>query len=135
MRMILMDGSKHPEGVPTTWMGDSRGRWEGDTLVVDVKNFNIRPGSIARGIITATRCMWWSGTRLPSPDHILYEVTIEDPKVFSRPWKMSMPIYRRLEKNVKLLEYECVFFLQEESTRTLLSNNCGGSRETKLLPS
>jgi len=41
-------------------------------------------------------------------------VTIEDPKVFSRPWKMSMPVYRRLEKNVKPLEYECVFYLQEE---------------------
>jgi len=49
-----------------------------------------------------------------SPDHILYEATITDPKVFSRPWKMTMPLYRRTEKNVKLLEYECVFYLQEQ---------------------
>jgi hypothetical protein len=48
------------------------------------------------------------------PDKIMYEVTIEDPKVFTRPWKMSMPLYRRTEKNVKLLEYECVYYLQEE---------------------
>jgi hypothetical protein len=51
---------------------------------------------------------------MTNADHILYEATIEDPNVFTRPWKMSMPLYRRLEKNVKVLEYECVFYLQEE---------------------
>jgi hypothetical protein len=48
------------------------------------------------------------------PDHIRYEATIEDPKVFTRPWKISMPLYRLLDKNPRLLEYECVFYLQEE---------------------
>jgi hypothetical protein len=47
-------------------------------------------------------------------DHIDYEVTIEDPKVFTRPWKMSMPLYRRKEPNVRILEYPCFRFLQEE---------------------
>jgi len=51
---------------------------------------------------------------LADSGHILYEATIEDPKVFTRPWKISMPLYRRADKNVKLLEYECVFYLQEE---------------------
>jgi hypothetical protein len=47
-------------------------------------------------------------------DHIRYEATIEDPKVFTRPWKISMPLYRVIDKNATLLEYECVFYLQEE---------------------
>jgi len=47
-------------------------------------------------------------------DHITYEVTIEDPKVFTRPWKMTMPLYRRQERNVQLLDYECYSLLQEE---------------------
>jgi len=51
---------------------------------------------------------------LTDSDHILYEATIEDPNVFTGPWKISMPLYRRVEKNAKLLEYECVYYLQEE---------------------
>ena len=48
-----------------------------------------------------------------SPDHLLYEATIEDPKVFSRPWKMSMPLYRRVEKNAQILEFRCVEFVED----------------------
>ena len=47
-------------------------------------------------------------------DTLAWEALVEDPKVFTRPWKMSMPLYRRAEKDVKLLEYECVYYLQEE---------------------
>ncbi len=114
VRTIPLDGSKHSEGGFTTWMGDSRGRWEGDTLVVDVRNFNDQTWFDHAGNFHSDALKVIERYTLTSPNHILYEVTIEDPKVFSRPWKMSMPIYRRLEKNVKLLEYECVFYLQEE---------------------
>jgi hypothetical protein len=48
-----------------------------------------------------------------SPQHLMYEVTIEDPKVFTRPWKMSMPLYRRFEKDAQLLEYKCVEFVEQ----------------------
>jgi hypothetical protein len=48
-----------------------------------------------------------------SPNHLNYEATIEDPKVFTRPWKMSMPLYRRMEKNVQLLEFKCVDLSEE----------------------
>jgi hypothetical protein len=48
-----------------------------------------------------------------SPDHLDYEVTIDDPKVFTRQWKMRMPLYRRLDKNVQLIEYKCVEFVEE----------------------
>ena len=51
---------------------------------------------------------------LSDANHIQYEATIEDPAVFTKPWKISMPLYRRMEKNPRLLEYECVFYLQEE---------------------
>ena len=48
-----------------------------------------------------------------TPNHLMYEATIEDPKVFSRPWKMSMPLYRRVEKGARILEYECVSYLED----------------------
>src|SRR5262245_37092944 len=113
-RIIHMDGSAHPEGLPGSWMGDSRGHWEGETLVVDVKNFNDQTWFDHAGNFHSDALHVIERYSLSGPDHMLYEVTIEDPKVFSKPWKMSMPIYRRREKNVKLLEYECVFYLQEE---------------------
>ena len=47
------------------------------------------------------------------PDTLTYEATIEDPKVFSRPWKISMPLYRHVEKNAQLVEFKCVEFVEE----------------------
>jgi hypothetical protein len=113
-RNIPLDGSPHPEGLPDTWMGDSRGHWEGDTLVVDVKNFNDQTWFDHAGNFHSDALHVVERISLTDPDHILYEATIEDPKVFTKPWKISVPLYRRIEKNVKLLEYECVFYLQEE---------------------
>ena len=113
-RTIPMNGSPHPEGFPPTWMGDSRGRWEGDTLVIDANNFNDQTWFDRAGNFHSDALQVVERYTMVNPDHILYEATITDPKVFSRPWKMSMPLYRRAEKNVKLLEYECVFYLQEQ---------------------
>lgn len=113
-RNILMDGGKHPEGLPDTWMGDSRGHWEGDTLVVDAANFNDQTWFDHAGNFHSDALHVVERYRLADPDHIQYEATIEDPKVFTKPWKMSMPLYRRVEKNARVLEYECVFYLQEE---------------------
>jgi len=114
VRTISMDGSPHPEGLPDTWMGDSRGRWEGDTLVVDVKNFNDQTWFDHAGNFHSDALHVVERYTLADSDHILYEAAIEDPKVFTRTWKMSMPLYRRVDKNARLLEYECVFYLQEE---------------------
>src|SRR6266853_350086 len=113
-RTVPMNGSPHPEGFPPTWMGDSRGRWEGDTLVVDANNFNDQTWFDRAGNFHSDALRLVERYTLTSPDHIFYEATMTDPKVFTRPWKMSMPLYRRAEKNVKLLEYECVFYLQEQ---------------------
>ena len=118
LRAIPMDGSPHPDGLPDTWMGDSRGRWEGNTLVVDVANFNDQTWFDRAGNFHSDALHVVERYMLAGPDHILYEASIEDPKVFTRPWKISMPLYRRIEKNVKLLEYECVYYLQEERFKT-----------------
>ena len=114
VRMVPVNGSKHAEGIPPTWMGDSRGRWEGDTLVVDVTNFNDQTWFDHAGNFHSDALHVVERYTMTNPDHVLYEATIEDPKVFARPWKMTMPLYRRVDKNARLLEYECVFYLQEE---------------------
>jgi hypothetical protein len=114
LRLIPMIGNKHAEGIPPTWMGDSRGAWEGDTLVVDVTNFNDETWFDEAGNFHSDALHVVERYTMTNSDHILYEATITDPKVFTRPWKISMPLYRRVEKDLKLLEYECVFYLQEE---------------------
>jgi len=113
LRTIPMDGSAHGD-LTDTWMGDSRGRWEGNTLVVDVTNFNDRTWFDRAGNFHSDALHVVERYTLADSDHIQYEATIEDPKVFTRPWKISMPLYRRRDQNVKLLEYECVYYLQEE---------------------
>ena len=114
LRTIPMDGSPHPDGLPDTWMGDSRGHWDGNTLVVDVKNFNDQTWFDHAGNFHSDALHVVERYTFSDSDHIRYEATIEDPKVFTRPWKISMPLYRLVDKNLKLLEYECVFYLQEE---------------------
>jgi hypothetical protein len=113
VRMAYLDGSKHPEALDF-WMGDSRARWDGDTLVVDVKNLNDQTWFDKAGNFHSEEMHVVERYAMTSPNHIAYEATITDPKVFTRPWKISMPLYRRLEKNVQLLDYEC-FGLTEAS--------------------
>jgi hypothetical protein len=113
-RSIFTDGTPHPDGFPDFWMGDSRGKWEGDTLVVDVTNLDERTWLDHAGNHHSDALHVVERYTLMDPDHMLYEAALEDPKVFARPWKISMPLYRRLEKNVKILEYECVQYLQEQ---------------------
>ena len=114
LRSIPLDGSPHPDGLPDTWMGDSRGRWDGDTLVVDVNSFNDKTWFDHAGNFHSDALHVVERYTPANADHISYEATVEDPKVFTRPWKMSMPLYRRVDKNARLLEYECVFYQQEE---------------------
>ena len=96
-----------------SWMGWSRGRWDGDTLVVDVTGFNDRTWFDRAGNFHSDALHVVERYSRTGPDHLWYEATIEDPKVFTRPWKLSMPLYRRTEKNAQLLEYKCVEFVEE----------------------
>jgi hypothetical protein len=105
---------KDPGAAPVdSWMGQSFGRWDGDTLVVDVTGFNDSSWFDRAGNFHSDALHVVERYRRTSPDVIAYEATIEDPKVFTRPWKISMPLYRRLEKNATLLEFKCVEFVEE----------------------
>ena len=109
VRNIFMN-TPHIEGQLYWWMGDSRGRWDGDTLVVDVTDFNDETWFDRAGNFHSDALHVVERYTLSDPDHINYEATIEDPKVFTRPWKMSMILNRHTEKNFRLLEYECFSF-------------------------
>ena len=87
-------------------MGDSRGRWDGDTLVVAVVHFNGDTWFDRAGNHHSEALHVIERYTPIGPDHLTYEVTIEDPQVFTRPWKMSMTLYRRKDPNMELLEYE-----------------------------
>jgi hypothetical protein len=116
-RIIYTDGSRHPEGPLEFWMGDSRGRWEEDTLVVDVLHFNDQTWFDRAGNFHSEALHLVERFTLAGPDHINYEVVVEDPKVFTRPWKMSMPLYRRKEPDVRILEYEPGMLALEDEVR------------------
>jgi hypothetical protein len=110
-RTIYMDSKD--ESPVDTWMGWSDGYWEGDTLVVDVKSFNDQTWFDRAGNYHSDALHVIERYTPIDANHLQYEATIEDPKVFTRPWKMSMPLYRRVDKNMQLLEYKCVEFVEE----------------------
>ena len=95
------------------WMGWSVGRWEGDTLIVDVTDLNDQTWLDRAGDFHSDALHVTERFSLIDRNTINYEATLEDPKVFSRPWKISMPIYRRQDKNAVVLEYKCVEFAEE----------------------
>ena len=111
LRSIHMNSG---EGAPgDTWMGWSNGRWDGETLVVDVTGFNghtwlDRAGNFHSDALHVVER--WTPI---SPYHIRYEATLEDPKVYSRPWKMSFALYKHVETNAQLVEFNCVPFVEE----------------------
>jgi hypothetical protein len=96
-----------------SWMGWSRGRWDGETLVVEVTDFNADTWFDRAGNFHSEALKVTERYTPESPSHLMYEATIEDPKVFTRPWTIRMPLYRRVEPNKQLLEYKCVEFVEE----------------------
>ena len=100
------------ESPTDTWMGWSRGHWEGDTLVVDVTAFNGQSWFDRAGNYQSDKLHVVERYTPMGRDALRYEVTIEDPTLYTRPWKMSMPIYRRLEKDAQLMDYKCVEFAE-----------------------
>jgi hypothetical protein len=109
VRRIFMN-TPHPDGELEWFMGDSRGHWEGDTLVVDVKDLTGQTWLDRSGNFHSEALHVIERYTPVGANNINYEVTIEDPKVFTRPWKMSMPLYRRLDKGMRILENECYAF-------------------------
>jgi hypothetical protein len=96
-----------------SWMGWSRGHWEGDTLVIDVTGLREETWLDRAGDYHTDDMHVVERFTPVSPYHMMYEATIEDPNVFTRPWKISFPLYRRMEKDFQLLEFKCVPFTEE----------------------
>ena len=96
-----------------SWMGQSVARWEGETLVIDVTGMHDQSWFDRAGNYHSDALHVVERYTRKSADVIWYEATIEDPKVFTRPWKISMPLYRRNEPNAMLLDFKCVEFVEE----------------------
>jgi hypothetical protein len=111
VRTIYM--TDQTEAPADSWMGWSNGRWEGETLVVDTKGFNDLSWFDRAGNFHSEALHVVERFTPRSAETINYDVTIEDPKVFSRPWKMSMPLYKRVERNAQILEFRCVEFVED----------------------
>jgi hypothetical protein len=111
VRTIDLTGSSRAwlEGWPDFWMGDSRGKWEGDTLVVDVRKLDERTWFDHAGNFHTENLHVVERYSPIDRDHIQYEATMEDPDVFTRPWKISMPLYRVVDKNPEVFEWDCRF--------------------------
>jgi len=95
------------------YMGFSVGRWEGNTLVVDTSNFTDHTWFDRSGNFHSDALKVVERFTPMNRDAILYEATIEDNQVFTRPWKMSLPLYRHLDKNARLMEFKCVEMTEE----------------------
>jgi len=111
-RLIYTDGSPHPEADTTFWMGDSRGRWDGDTLVVDVANNNDQTWFDMAGDFHSDALHVVERYRMTDADTIEYEATIQDSKVFTKPWTIRLPLRRRTDRD-RLFEYVCQAEVEE----------------------
>lgn len=110
VRDVYFDGS---EAQIDSWMGHSHGKWEGDTLVVEVtgqldSTWFDRAGNHHSDQMKVTERWTPMG-----PNHIQYEATIEDPVTLTEPFKIEMPLYRRMEENARLMDFKCVEFVEE----------------------
>jgi hypothetical protein len=112
-RIVRMNWQEESPVDNTFFMGWNRGRWDGDTLVIDVTALNERNWLDRAGNYHSPEAHIVERLTRVSPYHVAYEATIDDPKVFSRPWKISFPLYRRMEPNVQLMEFKCQPFVEE----------------------
>lgn len=108
-RTIFMDRPGTEAPLPS-WMGYSLGHWEGETLVVNVTKQVPDTWLDASGNYHGPNLVVEERYTLIDENHMQYEATIDDPDVFSRPWKIKIPLYRRMEDEARLLEYKCVEF-------------------------
>jgi hypothetical protein len=96
-----------------SWMGHSRGHFEGDTLVIDVTDQVPETWFDHAGNHHTDALRVTERYTLTSANSLIYEATLEDPNVYTQPWKVRLPLYRRLDENMQLLEFKCVEFTEE----------------------
>lgn len=107
VRTIHTNGTLHPAEDHDFWLGDSRGHWEGDTLVVDVVDFYDQTWLDRAGNFHSTDLHVVERWRFLDENTIEYHATLEDPQVYSRPWSLSVLLHRHREKNFQLIENYC----------------------------
>jgi len=112
-RTVYLNSDARVEAGVDTWMGWSRGRWDGDTLVVTVNSFNDQTWFDSAGNFHSEALQVTERFTPIDADHLNYEATIEDPKVFTKPWKIRMPLYRVTDQHAQLIEFKCVEFVEE----------------------
>jgi hypothetical protein len=112
-RTIHMD-KDNPEPAPIdSWMGRSHGRWDGDTLVVEASGFNGQAWLDRAGNFASDTLRIEERYTLMGPNAMQYEATLEDPNVYTGTWSIKLPLYRRLEPDMEILEYKCVEYSEE----------------------
>jgi hypothetical protein len=109
----MIDLTKVPPAPVDTWMGYSSGKWERDTLVIESKGFNDKTWFDRAGNHHSDALRVVERITPFSADVLQYEATMDDPNVFTRPWKISMNLYRRIGKDAEILEFNCVEFVEE----------------------
>ena len=105
-RIIPTDGRPHPDDLEPSYMGDSVGRWDGDTLVVDVTGFNDKTWLAGVGTVHSEQLHVVERYTRDTPESIVYDVTIEDPVVFTKPWRQQEILHLRPGERIR--EYECI---------------------------
>ena len=111
MREIYLEDPGPPQ--VDSWMGQSVGRWEGDTFVVEVNGFNGRTWFDRAGNHHSAGLKVTERYTMTGPGHIMYEAEIDDPATFARPWTIRMPLYRNIDPNARLGQFKCVEFVEE----------------------
>jgi hypothetical protein len=106
-RVIRTDGSSHVPATVKMWQGDSIGHWEGNTLVVDSRNFNGRTWLDMAGNFTTESLHLIERFTPVDANTIQYEATLEDPTIYARPWTMRFPLRRVNQRGYYILEFAC----------------------------
>jgi len=111
LRTIYM--TDHKPAPAESWMGWSNGHWEGETLVIETNGFNDQTWFDRAGNYHSNAMKVVERISARSADTLNYEATIDDPNVFTRPWKISFPLYRRVEKDARVIEFKCIEYTEE----------------------
>jgi hypothetical protein len=111
LRTVYM--TEHKPAPAESWMGWSNGHWEGETLVIETTGFNDQTWFDRAGNYHSNAMKVVERITARSPDTLNYEATIDDPNVFMRPWKVSFPLYRRVEKDARVIEFKCIEYTEE----------------------
>ena len=106
----LMREKDHDRDPVDSWMGRSNGHWEGDVLVVEVTDMNPDTMLDRAGNFHSNKLKVTERFRLIDSTHIQYEATLEDSETYTKPWTISMPLYRSIDENAQIFEHKCVPF-------------------------